>query len=178
MNLNYELTESDYLEYHLYTASKSKLNKKTRFRTRIIIPIIYTLFALYSAINDKSYVITITFVLISIIWYVFYPRYSKWANKRRFQKHIDENYKNRINKPVEISFNEDSVYSKDFSTETKIKGSELNELNEIKNHFFIKLKTGLSLIVPKRAIINQAEFIKKVTSLGAEHIDELNWEWK
>ena len=67
--------------------------------------------------------------------------------------------------------------AKDFTSETKISGTELKELIETKNHFFIKLTTDLSLNVPKRSIENQAEFKKRVTKLGAEYVDELNWKW-
>ncbi|MBL7560710.1 YcxB family protein [Olleya sp. YSTF-M6] len=104
--------------------------------------------------------------------------YSKWRYKRHFQKHVEENYKNRINKPVEIDFDENSVNAKDFTSESKINGTELKELIETKDHFFIKLTTDLSLIVPKHSIENQTEFKKRVTELGAEYVDELNWEWK
>ena len=97
---------------------------------------------------------------------------------KHFQKHVEENYKNRINKPVEIDFDENSVNAKDFTSESKINGTELKELIETKEHFFIKLTTDLSLIVPKHSIENQTEFKKRVTELGAEYIDELNWKWK
>ena len=98
--------------------------------------------------------------------------------KNHFKKHVEENYKNRINKPVEININENSVNAKDFTSESKISGTELKELIETKNHFFIKLTTDLSLILPKHAIENKAEFKKHITELGAEYVDELNWEWK
>ncbi|HMC01955.1 MAG TPA: YcxB family protein, partial [Flavobacteriaceae bacterium] len=116
--------------------------------------------------------------ITAILWFVFYPMYSKWRYKRHFKKHVEENYKNRINKPVVIDFSENSVNAKDFTSETKINGTELKELIETKNHFFIKLTTDLSLIVPKHSIKNRTEFKKRVTEFGAEYVDELNWKWK
>ena len=178
MNINYQLTNSDFLEYQLYTSSKSELHKKRRFRSRIIVPIIYLLFGLYLANKNQDYVIGIVFVVIAILWFLLYPMYSKWRYKRHFQKHVEENYKNRINKPVEIDIDENSVNAKDFTSESKINGTELKELIETKNHFFIKLTTDLSLIIPKHSIENQIEFKKRVTELGAKYVDELNWEWK
>jgi len=178
MKVNYQLTNSDFLEYQLYTSSKSELHKKRRFRSRIIIPIIYLLFGLYLANKNENSGIGIMFGGIGIGWFAFYPVYSKWRYKRHFKKHVEENYKNRINKPVEIDFDENSVNAKDFTSESKIKGTELKELIETKNHFFIKLRTDLSLIVPKHSIENELEFKKRITELGAEYINELNWEWK
>jgi hypothetical protein len=178
MNINYQLTNSDFLEYQLYTSSKSKSHKKKRFRSRVIIPIMYMLFGLYLAYKNGNNGIGIIFVGIGILWFAFYPIYSKWRYKNHYQKHIEENYKNRINKPVEIDFDENSVNAKDFTSESKIKGTELKELIETKNHFFIKLATDVSLIVPKHSVENQTEFKKRVTELGAKYVDELNWEWK
>ena len=178
MQLNYQLTKSDFLEYQLYTSSKSKLHKKKRFRNRILVPIIYIVFALYSLINNKNYVTTITFIAISIIWFALYPKYSSCYYKKFLKKHVDENYKNRVNKPIELSFNDDFINIKDFTSESKINGSEIKELIETKDHFFLKLKTDLSLIVPKYGINNCSEFINTVTSLGAEHINELQWRFK
>ncbi len=91
---------------------------------------------------------------------------------------MEENYKNRINKPVEIDLDENSISAKDFTSESRINGTKLKELIETKNHFFVKLTTDLSLIVPKRSIDNQLEFKRIVIQFGAEYIDDLNWEWK
>ena len=178
MTINYQLTNSDFLEYQLYASSKSKLHKKRRFQSRVIIPIIYIIFGLYLANKNRDNIIGIVFVGVGLLWLVFYPMFSKWRYKRHFTKHVEENYKNRVNKPVEIDFDENSVNAKDFTSESKISGAELKELIETKNHFFIKLTTDLSLIIPKHAIENKEEFKNRVIKLGAEYIDELNWKWK
>lgn len=178
MNLNYKLSNLDFLEYQLYTSSKSKLHKKKRFRSRIIVPIIYLLLGLYTVNKNQDNRIGIIFVAIAVIWFLFYPMYSKWRYKKHFQKHVKENYKNRIDKQVSIDFDKKSMNVKDFTSESKINGTELKELIETKNHYFIKLTTDLSLIIPKEAVTDKLEFKKRITDFGAEYIDELNWEWK
>ena len=177
MNIQYQLTYSDFLAYQLYTSSKSELHKKKRFRSRIIVPIIYICFGLYLYSKNNSLKVASILGLIALLWFFLYPTYSKWRYKRHFQKHVEENYKNRVHKPVEIEVDEHALNAKDFSSESKINGTELKALIETKNHFFIKLTTDLSLIVPKHSIVHQAEFKKRVTELGAEYVDELNWEW-
>ncbi|MCP3932303.1 MAG: YcxB family protein [Bacteroidetes bacterium] len=57
---------------------------------------------------------------------------------------------------MEIDFDENFVNVKDYTSESKINGTELKELIETQNHFFIKLTTDLSLIVPKHSIENIA----------------------
>lgn len=178
MNLNYKLTNSDFLEFHLYSTSKSELHKKKRFWARITVPIIYSLLAFFLTYKSQEFEIGILFSGIGMAWYLLYPMYSKWRYEKQFKKYVQENYKNRVNKLVEINFNKNSVHTTDFATESKIKGTELKELIETKKHFFIKLTTDTSLVIPKQNIPNLVEFKNKVTDLGANYINELNWEWK
>ncbi len=180
MNINYNLSHSDFLAYQLYTSSKSKLHNKKRLRSRVIIPIFYILLALFNFYKKGTYTLGIGFIIIiiiAIIWFVFYPTYSKWRYKKLFNKHIKEHYKNRINKPIEISFNEDGVLNtKDFISESKISGTELKAFIETTEHVFIKLASDLSLVIPKHAIENLSELKKHIVGLGAEYVDELNWK--
>ena len=178
MKLEYLLTNVDFLEYQLYTSSKSKLHQKKRFRSRLIIPIIYFLFGLYLSNKNDDKLTLFLFAVVSILWFVFYPKYSKWKYKKHFKKHIEENYKNRINKSVEIIFDDEFIKAKDYTSESKINLSELKELIETKSHFFLKLQTDLSLIIPKHSIDNQEKFVKKVIDYGTKYTDELSWVWK
>lgn len=178
MNINFQLTNSDFLEYQLYTSSKSETQNRRRRISRIIIPILFLIYGLYLTQKNENYIGILVYGIIASLWFIFYPMYSKWLYERHFKKHVEEHYKNRINKHVEINFNENSVITKDFTSETKINGTELKELIETKNHFFIKLATDISLIVPKQSIENQTEFKKRLTQLGAKYVDELQWEWK
>lgn len=178
MNLKYKLTNSDFLEYQLYASSISESHKKKRRNNRFIGPILFLLYGIYLVNKDKNLIGIIVFGVAAFLWIIFYPRYSKWRYENHFSKHVEESYKDRVNKLVEINFDDSFVNVKDFTSETKINGIELKELIEIKNHFFIKLTTGLSLIVPKHPIENQAEFKRLVIEFGAKYIDKLNWEWK
>ena len=178
MTINYQLTNSDFLEYQLYASSKSELHKKKRYRSRIIIPIIYIGFGSFFYSKNQNLTIALTFGVIIILWFLFYPMYSKWFYRNHFKKHVKENYKNRINKNVEINFNENAMNVKDHTSESKINGTDLKELIETQNSFFIKLTTDLSLIVPKHSIEDQAGLKRCITELGAKYINELDWEWK
>jgi hypothetical protein len=178
MKINYKLINSDFIAYQLYTSSKSESYQKRRRNNRFIGPIVMILYGLYTIKKDENYIGIIISGILAILWFLFYPLYSKSRYERHFKKHVEENYRNRINKTVEIDFEENFINTKDFTSESKINGTELKELIETQNHFFIKLTTDLSLIVPKHSIENKAEFKKCLTELGAEYVDELNWKWK
>lgn len=185
MKINYQLTNSDFLEYQLYESSKSDLHKKERFRSRIMIPIVNGVSGVLLAtqseifgIGNEFVVFGIALVIIGILWFAFHPLYSRWRIKNHFKKHVEENCKNQINKAVQIEFDENFMTTKVLKSESKINVGELKELIETKDHFFIKLSTDVSLIVPKHTIENQMEFKERITVLGADYVNELNWKWK
>jgi hypothetical protein len=178
MTIKYQLTNSDFLEYQLYTSSNSESHKKKRRNNRIIFPIIYFIYGCYLTNKEGNYIGLIVFGIVSILWFLLYPKYSQWRYKRHFRKHVEENYKNRIHKSVEIFFSEKSLNVKDYTSDSKINGTELKDFIETKGHFFIKLTTDLSLIIPKHSVKNQTELKKFVTDMGAKYIDDLNWDWK
>ncbi len=177
MKFNYQLANEDFLAYQLFASTKSKLQTRNRKRAWLIIPILYVIFAILLFLTNK-YTMGIGFLIFAGVWLGCYPLYSKWRYKRYFQKYITENYKSRINKNVEFFIGETSITIKDIASEGKINGAELEELIETQHHFFLKLTTGVTLIIPKHAINSIDELKKNITQMGAEYIDELQWEWK
>lgn len=179
MNIKYKLNFSDFLEYQLYVSSKSELHKKNRNKSRIVVPIIYMILGILTMYIEKIELAMIFFAF-AILWYLFYPLYSKRRYRKHFEKHIKENYKNRIGKEAVLCFdkNTDVIETSDFGVQTKIKDSEFDKLIELKSHYFLRLKSELSLIIPKRAVSDQEQFKKMFSDIDIEYVDELNWEWK
>ncbi len=178
MKLEYKLNADDFLTHQLYSSSKSESQKKSRNRARIIWPIVYTLFGLFLYYRDDTVLGPIMFSGLGILWLLFYPTYSKWRYKKHFEKHVHENYKNMIGQTVEFEFSMETVTIKDHTSESSIKVSELKTFVETRNHFFITLTTGLSIIIPKRVVENLPAFFLKMEDLKVDYLDELNWVWK
>lgn len=177
MKLEYSLSNDDFLEHQLYIASKSERIIKKRQRTRVMVPILYLALGIFSFIQKDSYLMIIIFLTIAILWYVFYPIRSKKLHIKHYQNHVDDHYKNRINKSCEIEFNEAYIFGKESSGESKINIEEVESLIELKNRFFLKLKSGLSLIIPRTAIKNSDDFKNEIAKLNIPIIDELKWEF-
>ncbi|WP_405572273.1 YcxB family protein [Winogradskyella sp. Asnod2-B02-A] len=179
MTLEYQLNFSDFLEHQLYFSAKSKLHKKNRNKTRWVVPIIYMVLGLFLMFTKKNE-IYILFFAFAILWYIFYPFYAKRRYKKHFENHINENFKNRIGKEVTLIFDKSShvIESSDSGTQTKIKDSEFEKLIELKEHFFLRLKSELSLIIPKRAIKDIEAFKNHFSDLNLEYKNEIEWEWK
>lgn len=178
MNINFQLTKSDFLAYHLYSASTSILHKKRRFRSRVVVPIIYMLFGLYMGISNEDPGIVILFSIIAILWFVYYPKYSKWRYEKFFSKYVEQNHHNQVDKPVKVSLHENSLSTKDSEGETQTQGSELEEIVETQDHFYLILSTETSLIFPKASIKNKEKLVEWATGQGANYVNELDWTWK
>ncbi len=178
MKLTYTLGKADFLEYQLYASSKSKSHKSRRFRSRIIIPVIYLALGGYIGGIDGNLFAGVMFAGIGVVWFLFYPKYSKWRYKKHFQKHIKEHYQNRIDKAVELTIEDGHLLTKDFTAETKVNASELKELIELPRHFLIKLTTELALIVPKEKIKDLEVFKNEILELGGSYVDDTQWQWK
>lgn len=178
MKLHFQLTDSDYLEFQLYTASRSEFHKRRRRKLRLIIPVFYILFALYLYFVNQYVTIALIFLVIGFLWFFIYPLYSRWLYKNHFKKYVKTHYQNRVGKPIDIEFSQKFILAKDFTSESTIDVAKLNELVETKDHFFIKLATATSLIIPKREVNSQSEFKNIITGYGVEYVNELDWTWK
>ncbi|MCD2258729.1 YcxB family protein [Psychroserpens luteolus] len=179
MTLHYTLNFDDFLEYQLYASSKSKQHKKNRNKSRLVIPIIYVILGLVMFFLKRTE-LAILFILFALLWYIFYPLYSKGRYKRHFENHIKEHYKNRIGKENVLTFGDDTdfIETSDFGSQSRIQDSEFDKLIELKEHYFLKLKSELSLIIPKRAVTDHDKFKKLFTDIDLDYVNELDWEWK
>jgi hypothetical protein len=181
MKLEYSLEKNDYVTFQLFAAAKSKRITKKRRNNKIILPLIYLGLAVVTYfVEDIG--LSIIFLFIGLLWFLFYPAYEKKKYFRHYDKYIEENYKNRFGKVETLNFEEDYVLSKDYTGEGKLFLSEVEELNEIEKYYFLKFNSGVSLIIPKSKIDNLdqlSQYLKSlVSSLNIKHNIELTWEWK
>lgn len=181
MVLKYSLSEHDFLQYHLYVASKSQQVKRNRRKSLFISTGILLLLALlfYSEKNNFLAYSILGFGVLNMFFYSFYLR-SHY--KEHYLKFIKENYKKRIDKTGSISFEDEFVETGCSTTESKISLIEIDEFIEIGEYFFLKLKSTGSIIIPKSKIVNvdivREELQKLANKLNVKFILELNWKWK
>lgn len=80
-----------------------------------------------------------------------------------------------------IEFAGEWLLTHDESSEGKIKITEIETISEIKTHFFLKLKKGVSIIIPK-VRFNEDElkaFIDELIKVaGLSLIDKTDWKWR
>ena len=183
MNIHYSISETDYLTHQLYTASKSRQIIKKRTRSKILFPLFYCLFALWGLFKGQ-YILAVIFFTLALIWYVFYPLWENRYYRKYYQTFIKENYEKKCGITTELSFGNDCISLKDYVSEGKIQTSEIEAINEIPSLILIKLKSGISIILPKDKIMD-AEVdtvitrLKELTAhLNINYNHEPDWHWK
>lgn len=180
MKLNYNLSEQDLLTFQLYTASNSSYIRRARRINWLVVPILYFVFSVVLYLAD-SLNFSIGFMLLAILWLIFYPLFQKNRYEKGYKRHNIEYFKNRFDKPIELSFTKEYIASKDESGEGKMKLSELEALHEIQDYYFLKFNSGVSLIIPKKEVA-ELDKLKKLLEnlaekLGIEYKINLEWKW-
>jgi len=93
MELNFKLEESDFLEYQLYASNKSKKQTRNRLRARLIFSLTNLLLAILIYFRTNHVIFSLFVGALGVLWFLFYPQYSRWRYTNHFKGHIKENYK-------------------------------------------------------------------------------------
>jgi hypothetical protein len=86
--------------------------------------------------------------------------------------------------PCTIQIENDVIVTKDATGEFKIKTTEVEVVNEIKDFYFVKMKSGMSLIVnkvktdPQELEILVDQLMELVEKRGVQYNRELDWKWR
>jgi hypothetical protein len=175
------LDENDFLTFQLYTASKTPRNKNSRIRSWVLTVVTFACMAFLFYYSDNEY-LGYYFLALSGLSLILFPFYSRWRYKQFYLRYIRDNFKNRFGEHTELEFNDDSFVARDKTGEVKINKSEIEEINEIKDYYFMKTRTGLTLIISKTKADDIERVRREVRSLveihGIPHNIELNWKWK
>jgi hypothetical protein len=181
MKIQYTLNENDFLEHQLFTASKTERINKQRRKSWIIVTFCFFALSLLFLKSENKFLLYY-FLGFGIISLIFYPLYQRNYYRKHYMKSIKETYKNRFNELTTLIFDEDYIETNDLSGETKIYYSGFEEINEIKDYYFLKLRTGGSIIIPKIKIDNIENFKIELKNISEKyHLKnnvELNWKWK
>ncbi|NUY79641.1 YcxB family protein [Flavobacterium sp. MAH-1] len=180
MKFTYSCSIDDYLQYQLYTASTSPTIKKQRLKSLLIFSIVL-IAASYFFNEFRSFFEVAVITALNLGLITLYAVYLRNHYRQHYRKFIKDNYKNKAEKISSVTFREHYIETIDETGESKINYTNLEEVNEIREYIFLKLKTGESLIFPKSEIQDIDGLRGKLAELSDEYnlksnVD-LNWKW-
>jgi hypothetical protein len=175
------LDENDFLTYQLFTASRTPRVKNGRIRAWGITTGCFACLALLFFQSNNEF-LGYYFLAATALCATLYPFYSRWKYKKHYLKYIRDTYKNRFGEECDLEIKADSILTRDRSGESTINISEIEEINEIRDHCFVKFRTGVALIISKSktkdidTIISDLKGI--ATRLGIQYNDQPDWRWR
>ncbi|WP_395052449.1 YcxB family protein [Flavobacterium sp.] len=181
MKLKYELNENDYLQYQLYTATKSERIKKQRIKSWIILSFTFILIGFLFKQNENN-ILFYYFIILGMLSLILYPYYQRNYYKNHYKKFIKETFINTIGKSSVIEFLEYEIITYDSNCESKVKYSALEEFNEIGDYIFLKFNSNQSFVIPKSKVENLEELKVELKYISdkfkIKQNLELDWKWK
>lgn len=177
MEYSFRVKPEDYVEHHLYRSAHTDRDRQKRQRSRILVPIAYLGFGIYLYFRDGQIIGLLGFALVAVLWYLFYPRFSAWRYRKFYERHIQALWSDAKDRVTKVSFQENDILINDGHSESRVGLNDLEECVEVEGHYFLFLKTGQSLILPKRDMAGGVGVKEMIQSYGKELVDGRNWVW-
>ena len=181
MTLNYSLSEQDFLQFHLFTASKTKRVQKSRKVSWLLFTGLFLVVGLLNLGDDNLFSKYYWFV-VAIAFFFLFPIYHGYKLKKAYSKFVKDTYKNRIGERCEMEINQDTIAMKDVSGSCDLNLDQLEGITETAQYIFVKVKSGVSVVMAKQQIDEVEKLITLLKEIakerGVDYTVELNWKWK
>ncbi len=166
MEIYYELTEDDYIKFNLYHIKNSKTGKQALALQRFLTPLFFIIISyVYSMISNKSFLpLFITFLVMSILWVIFYPKYFYGLIARNAKKMIKEGKNDGLLGNHQLKLTEEGLVDTSSNKETKVTWPGITSVRENDGYFFLYNSSVSAYILPKREIDDVDEVRQYVQS--------------
>lgn len=160
MELNYKLTEEDYVDFNLFHAKNSPAVQKQVTMQRIFVPLLYIVLAFlaFTYLDMPSFlVLSVMFFIMGILWAIFYPAYFYRLIKRNAAKMMREGKNEAVLGAHKMIFTEDGLREVSPKGEMSISWSGIETFGEGESGFYLYNSGMSALIIPKKELGNSAE---------------------
>lgn len=154
MQINYSLTEEDYLNFNMFHIKNSKTAINAMKKQRFLPPILFLILSfVFSAAGDVSFLgMFITFFLISILWVIFYPKYFYSYVIRNTKKMVKEGKNGDLLGNHTMMMTKEGIVDSTSIGETKVNWSGMMNFKEDNDYFYLYNSSISAYIIPKREL--------------------------
>lgn len=159
MEIEYNLTEDDYLQFNIFHLKHSKTAARVLIILRLTGPVIFLLAAyFFPTIDNLSFPVLLTiFIFLSVVWFLFYPKYYYNFIKRHTLKMIREGKNEGLLGKHWLTMSENDLVETSVVNELKVPWSGIQEFKEDDNYFYLYNSAISTFIIPKRELNDIAE---------------------
>ena len=180
MTLTYSLSEDDFLNSQLFIIKSKGTFQKFRQISMITITVLYIITVSFSFYFKKDF-FGYTMILIGLITLIAFPTYYKQSYKERLRTQLRDYVSNKFDIEFTIVLTDDYLRSISEDGETQLKLRQIGEIVEVGEYFYLKLKIGDTLIIPKNPVENiqdlQSELKQIAQRFEIGYTTDLNWRW-
>lgn len=153
MEIEYELTKEDFLDFNLNHAHNSNTVKKSLFYQRYIISIIFLIVPVILSKTFKAPAKSLLppFLIAFFIWIIFYPNYFWWHIKRNLVKVFDESKNSGLTGVYSLTTNKEEIVSKSESKEIVRDWGSVQRIEKTDKNVLIYTSPVEAIIIPLRA---------------------------
>jgi hypothetical protein len=154
MEIRYNLTEEDYLNFNMFHVKNSKAVKRTLNMQRFLTPIIFIIASfVLSKVGSMSFLgVFITFLVVSILWIIFYPKYFYSYVIRNMKKMIKEGKNDGLLGEHYMILSDEGIIDSTSNGETKVSWLGIQTLSEDKHNIYLYNSSVSAYILPKREL--------------------------
>lgn len=175
------LDENDFLAYQLYTSSTSKRLRLRRKREWIFTTVIFLCLALVFYLDHNTFLLVYCLAFAAVTALTF-PFYSRWRYKNFYLRHVREHSRNSFGTRSTLVITDEQLELHNDSGRSTMNLDQITEVNETGAHYFLKLSSGQSIIVPKAHLEHPEEWQRTmeevVAKLNIAHHRNPDWKWK
>lgn len=156
MELTYNITEEDYIQFNLFHIRNSQTAVRTLNIQRYLSPVIFIIFSfIFPKLFDGSLWLSLAiFGIMSILWIVYYPKYYYSHILRHVKKMLKEGKNHGILGEHHMYFADEGIIDKTVTGETKVSWSGIEEFKEDDHNLYLYNSSVSAYILPKRELEN------------------------
>ena len=180
MKFEYQLDEQDYMNYLLYSSSKSKKVIKRRALNKLLLMAMYFITGIFLW-NKKGPVASAVFFALCIPLYFLYGHFERRQYHKHFSRFINGQYKEWMGKDITVETEENQIQIVD-EDDTTLVASDIEWVAETGHQFIIQSKAGKAFIIPKNKLNDSMSLSARLKEMAIEaqvpYNEELAWKWK
>lgn len=181
MKLSFPLAVQDYLDYQLYSVTRSEKAMRKRLIGRLLFPIIYLLVGIIFIIDKNFTFVAFNFIL-AVLWYIIYPISERKRYENTFRRSIERDLTPHLNEAGSIEWTNNEIIARVNDQEAIVNEKDVAAIIELHAVILIQFYNKHNFILPKRKIENLSDVLSylqsKCTKLSIPFIDHTNWQWK
>jgi len=153
MEIQYHLTEEDYVKFNLFFMKNSETARKALNMQRFLAPVFFIFVSfLLAKIADMNFIgLFVIFAVISILWIWLYPKYFDHFVIRKTRKVLSEADNPGLLGEHRLLLSEEGITETTAKSETRAAWSGIQDIKEDQHSLYLFNSAVSAFIIPKRA---------------------------